>query len=189
MPLVITPDEGIPLPLDATPEDLKDFREKAHALFNTVQELVTNGLDIEITDQDHKAAAQMLATEEVPTNKTVKAGSIIVLENILSEYDKEILDVTRRLRTFVTNKLLLETEDQDPKIRLKALELLGKISSVGLFSNNIDITVTHRSVADIERELMRVLDTTGMTLDVTPETKTLAAIDLDEELGRNNADA
>ena len=34
----------------------------------------------------------------------------------------------------VTNKLVLESENPDPRIRMRALELLGKISDVGLFS-------------------------------------------------------
>jgi hypothetical protein len=36
------------------------------------------------------------------------------------------LDGTRWHYVLVTNKLLIETTDEDPKVRLKALELLGK---------------------------------------------------------------
>ncbi len=41
MPIVVTPEVGIPLPFDTTPEEIDDFREKAHALFETVQDLIT----------------------------------------------------------------------------------------------------------------------------------------------------
>jgi hypothetical protein len=85
----------------------------------------------------------------------------------------------------VTNKFVLETQDPDPKVRLKALEMLGKINGVGLFSDRIDVTVTHRTVKDIETELRKTLELyEGEYTDVT-ESKpvSLAEIDLDEELG------
>jgi DNA topoisomerase VI subunit B len=80
------------------------------------------------------------------------------LEAILSSYDQELMDVSRRLRHYVTNKLLEETVDEDAKVRLKSLELLGKISEVGLFSERKDITITTRTQADINTELEKTLE-------------------------------
>jgi hypothetical protein len=60
MPIVATPEVGIPLPFDTTPEELDDFRDKAHALFETVQELIKQGASVEITDED-KAASHKLS--------------------------------------------------------------------------------------------------------------------------------
>ena len=112
----------------------------------------------------------------------------INLEAILSEWDEEVLDVSRRLRNYVTNKLIMESVDPDPKQRIKALELLGKTANVGLFAERIDINVTHRTVNDIEAELRRTLELYGATPDIEDvepieNTKNLATLDLDEELG------
>jgi hypothetical protein len=56
---------------------------------------------------------------------------------------------------------------------------------VGLFSERVDVTVTHRTVTDIETELRKTLELYGGdVVDVTPNApKSIAEIDLDEELG------
>ena len=158
MPIVATPEVGIPLPFDTTPEELTDFREKAHALFETVQELIAQGASIEITDEDKAASHQIAATGKIPPVKNLTPGTIINLEAILNEWDQEVLDVSRRLRNYVTNKLIMESVDPDPRQRMKALENLGKVAGVGLFSERIDINVTHRTVQDIERDLAKTLE-------------------------------
>jgi hypothetical protein len=185
MPVVATPELGIPFPFDTTPEELDNFRAKAEAMLNTVEELERNGLDVEVTDDDRIQSHGMMLEESIPSPKNVTPASVKHLNAILSEYDKEVLDVHRRLRNYVTNKFVLETQDPDPKVRLKALEMLGKINGVGLFSDRIDVTVTHRTVKDIETELRKTLELyEGEYTDVT-ESKpvSLAEIDLDEELG------
>ena len=47
------------------------------------------------------------------------------------------------MRTYVTNKLIEVSGCGDTKQELRALELLGKISDVGLFSEKTEINVTH----------------------------------------------
>jgi hypothetical protein len=188
MPIVVTPEIGIPLPFDTTPEEIQDFREKAHALFETVQDLVLKGAQVEVTPEDKAKSHQIAAEGKLPPAKTLTPGTIINLEAILSEWDQEVLDVNRRLRNYVTNKLLMESVDEDPRQRMKALENLGKISSVGLFSEKLEVTVTHRSVDDIEKELARTLEMyMGDAVQVEPTeldtVKSIGDIDLDEELG------
>jgi hypothetical protein len=187
MPIVATPELGIPFPFDTTPEELDEFRNKAHAYFETVKELMDQGMTVEVTQEDKVASHQIMAGGQMPPAKTLTAGTIVNLEAILTEWDQEVLDVSRRLRNYVTNKLIMESTDPDPKQRIKALELLGKVTSVGLFSDRIDVNVTNRTVSDIENELRKTLELYGgKTIDVTPDpdNKCLAELDLDEELGR-----
>lgn len=185
MPVVATPEIGIPFPFDTTPEELTDFREKARALLNTVQELEASGLEVDITDEDRDQSHKMLAEEQVAPARELTPASIKHLNAILSEYDREVLDVHRRLRNYVTNKLIIDSVDPDPKVRLKALEMLGKVSSVGLFSERVDINVTHRTVKDIETELRKTLELYEGDYEVVdnPKQVSIAEIDLDEELG------
>jgi hypothetical protein len=188
MPLVVTPELGIPFPFDTNPEELLDFREKAAALLSTVEELEKNGLQVEVTQDDRMQSHGVMLEETFPAPKNLTPASVKHLNTILSEYDREVLDVHRRLRNYVTNKFILETQDADPKVRLKALEMLGKINGVGLFSDRIDVTVTHRTVKDIETELRKTLELyEGEYTDVTEDKPvSLAEIDLDDELGTDS---
>ena len=187
MPIIATPEVGIPLPFDTSPEEIEDFREKAHALFLTVEELTKHGMPVEVTEADKTEARVAFAAAKVPKNAT--PGTIVHLESLLSEWDQEVLDVGRRLRNYVTNKLIVESNDPDPKVRLRSLELLGKVSSVGLFAERVDVNVTHRTVADIESELKKTLELFGgEVIDVEPiePPKSVAEINVDAELGTEN---
>lgn len=185
MPIIATPEIGIPLPFDTTPEEIEDFRERAHALFETVQELIKQGATVQITEEDKAKSHEIMATQKLPPAKELTPGTIINLEAILSEWDQEVLDVHRRLRNYVTNKLLSESIHDDPRQRMKALENLGRIGGVGLFSDKIEVNVTHRTVDDIERELAKTLEMyMGQIEEVQPEQpKSIGDIDINEELG------
>lgn len=187
MPIIATPEVGIPLPFDTTPEEIESFREKAHAYFKTIEALTKQGLGIDITQQDKMESHQIMASKKLPLAKNLTSGTILNLEAILTEWDQEVLDVNRRLRNYTTNKLIVESVDPDPKQRMRALENLGRIGAVGLFSEKIDVTVTHRTVIDIESELRKTLALYGspiVDVEVKETPKSIDDIDLDEELGR-----
>lgn len=190
MPIVVTPEVGIPFPFDTTPEEIDGFREKAHALFETVQELVLEGASVDITDEDKATSHQIAAEGKLPPVKNLTPGTIVNLEAILSEWDQEVLDVGRRLRNYITNKLIMESTDPDPRQRMKALENLGKISNVGLFSDRLEVSITNRSIDSIENELKKTLELymgevehAPTELDEVQKQKTIADIDIDAELG------
>jgi hypothetical protein len=187
MPIIATPEVGIPFPFDTTPEEIEDFREKAHAYFKTVEALAGQGVGIEVSQADKLSSHQIMANGKMPAAKELTSGTVLNLEAILTEWDQEVLDVHRRLRNYVTNKLIAETVDPDPRVRLKSLEMLGKVSNVGLFAERVDVNITHRTVIDIESELRKTLALYGgpvadVEAKVVP--KSVAEIDLDEELGR-----
>jgi PHP family Zn ribbon phosphoesterase len=99
---------------------------------------------------------------------------------MLREYNSEFVADAAELRLIVTNKLLDLSSCGDPRIEIKAAEMLGKISDVGLFSEKTEITVTYKSVSDIDeaikdkiRKMMRM-----HAIDV-PTTQ----LDVDKELG------
>jgi hypothetical protein len=185
MPIVITPEVGIPLPFDTTPQELSEFRQKANAYFNTMQELLKNGGQATVTDEDKHASHKIFAESRMPPVRELTPGTIINLESILSEWDQEVIDVSRRLRNYVTNKLIEDSTLPDPKHRLKALEMLGRISSVGLFSDKVEVNVTHRSLSDIESELKKTLAIYMGDAERVDKAKpiSLEELDYDAELG------
>ena len=106
---------------------------------------------------------------------------------MLTEYDHEFLNATKRFENYITNKILLETGDEDPKVRLKALELLGKRRGVNLFSDQLEVTIKSKPSEEIEERLNRVL---GQYLDKQADIEDveeldLLSIDLDKEFGLN----
>lgn len=157
MPIVVTPESGIPLPFDTTPEEIEQFRERAKAAVETIKEIISLGGEVEVTEQDRRTARDAVGTNSIKIAES-NAGSLVHLEAILSEYDKDLLNSATRLRSYVTNKLLIETTDGDPKVRLKALELLGKTASVGLFNERLEINVTHRTIDQIDNELESLIE-------------------------------
>jgi hypothetical protein len=85
----------------------------------------------------------------------------------------------------VTNKLIKETENPDPRVRIRALELLGKISDVGLFTDKTEVTITHRTTDELREslrsKLSKLVNSEEDIIDaefVDPD-----AIDIDAELG------
>jgi hypothetical protein len=86
------------------------------------------------------------------------------------------------MRTYVTNKLILETENPDPRIRLKSLELLGKISDVGLFTDKTEITLRHRPTEELEQMLRERLTQVieNEVFEPRADAKTPAKLDLSE---------
>jgi hypothetical protein len=186
MPIVVTPESGIPLPFDTTPEEIVQFRERAKAAVETIKEIISLGGEVEVTEEDRRTARDAVGSNSIKITEN-NAGSLVHLEAILSEYDRDLLNSASRLRSYVTNKLLIETTDGDPKVRLKALELLGKTAGVGLFSDKLEVNVTHRTIDQIDNELENLLEKYMGPVEVVEaetekELNSLLELD-DDELG------
>lgn len=197
MPLVITPEVGIPLPFDVSPEEAEQFRERAKAAFNTINELIQAGAEVPISTENSTQAHEIVSQEKKFDVVKTSPGTILKLEALLDAYDHEFLDATRRFQNYVTNKLLEESEDDDAKVRLKALELLGKRRGVNLFSDQMEITIKQKPSEEIEARLNRILEKyvkDAIPVEATEikesEEPSPLDIDLDAELGlKNDANA
>ena len=111
-------------------------------------------------DEDDEVFAEKIFTGEIPkpaTKQIFKPGVAVKLGALLEEYDVEIAKSSAQLRTVATNKLIELIDDPDPKVRLKAVEMIGKIADVGLFAERTEITITHKTTEELEKELMGVL--------------------------------
>ena len=157
MPIVVTPEVGIPLPFDVTPEEAEGFRERAKAACATILELIQGGADVKVEDEDSTRAHAIATTEKFVPAKT-PPGTILKLEALLDHYDHEFLEANRRIQNLVTNKLIEETENEDPKIRMRALELLGKRKGVQLFTDQVEVTIKQKPIEEIEKELGSLLE-------------------------------
>tara|TARA_R110002012_G_scaffold246197_1_gene421275 strand:- start:583 stop:1188 length:606 start_codon:yes stop_codon:yes gene_type:complete len=166
MTLHIEPEIGVPIDANTPYEDLK---ERAEAACNTAEELAEHGLDVNPTREDKDVAAKLAvayaddpeATSKKVTTKRAAAltpASLVLTNHILKEFGSSVVESAVQIRHLVTNKLLLESENDDPRIRIRALELLGKISDVGLFAEKSEVTITHQSTDDLRAKLRSKLE-------------------------------
>ena len=108
----------------------------------------------EVDEEDkHKAREVFLGNELASDADLSSPGMVVYLQSLLSEYDTVVVKSAQQMRTYVTNRLLRETDNPDPRIRMKSLELLGKISDVGLFTDKTEITMRHRPTEELEQML------------------------------------
>jgi|TARA_R110000824_G_scaffold248159_1_gene437259 hypothetical protein len=193
MTLTIRPELGVPLGEEESVLDLKDRTEAAS---NTALELAEHGLDIEPTKEDKDIASKLAVAYAADPEKVSKKASskkvskltpasLILTNQILQEFGHSVAESATQIRHLVTNKLLIESENADPRIRVRALELLGKISDVGLFSEKSEVTITHQSTDDLREKLRSKLEKLVNPVDDIEEAEFMDAepIDVDEELG------
>ena len=152
-------------PLDAfAPETMKltDTREKIHAAAMTACALLAVGDDIpeeEVADGRDLARVIFQQGRE-PTEEELKRPAVVLhLEALLSEYDYDLLQEAQTIRRYVTNRLIEESSpDKDPKYTLRALESLGKITEVSLFTERVEVTVKQQSTEELEDKLKKALE-------------------------------
>jgi hypothetical protein len=100
--------------------------------------------------------------------------------SFLRTYGQQLALDVASTRAAITTKLMEIANCGDPKYELKALELLGKHSDIGLFTERSEVTINYKSPDALEEAIKervkRLLN--ADIIDVTPVGK-----DLDEELG------
>jgi len=96
------------------------------------------------------------ATSRISTNTrigTMTPAALRAIDMSLKAFGENVVESSTQLRHYVTNKLIEESDNPDPRIRVRALELLGKISDVGLFADKTEVTITHQTTGDLKDAL------------------------------------
>jgi hypothetical protein len=137
--------------------------EKTAALFKTTEFLEAFGADTTVSEEDkvraraalHESVSTASDPSKLPATTAVAntPGSVRHLKEILSEYDHVVVKSAVQIRTFVTNRLIEESTNPDAKIRMRALELLGKIGDVGLFIERTEVTVKHKTTIELQSSI------------------------------------
>lgn len=202
MTVHITPDNTHPLPDKLSDQIAPSLQENARVAASTATLMVELGMPFEMTEEDEEAARKLF--QEVDKKKVYPKnnkdrhsttpvdsynppdlynGNVAVkLAALLTEYDhKVVLDATQA-RTYITNRLLEISSCGDAKHELRAIELLGKMSDVGAFSEKSEITITHRTSEDLKQAIQEKIERLlGSTIDSTAKT-------LEEELDIEDVD-
>lgn len=79
------------------------------------------------------------------------------LTGMLVAYDWEFVQQAKELRGYTVAKIVEETKHNDARIRLRALQMLGQVTEVGLFTERVEVTRVDASEAEIEKRLREKL--------------------------------
>lgn len=93
------------------------------------------------------------------------------LVSMLAAYDWEFVEQAKQLRGMAVAKILEETNHPDARIRLKALDMLGRVTEIGLFTEKIEIKKPDLSDAELDQKIKDKLNKFMSVVDV---------VDLDE---------
>jgi len=79
------------------------------------------------------------------------------LKDLLDQYDYQLPNSANKMRQYIINKLFEAAEEGEPNLSLKALEILGRVNEIGLFTTKIEISVADKPTADLEKDLSLLL--------------------------------
>ena len=158
----LVPDIGVPYEKGVS---FMDLRDRAMAACATAKDLAAYGLNLDTPNEEDREIAAILAeayaldpesaSKDVTHTRTndLTPASLVLVGSILDEYGQRVVASSMRVRELVVNKLILESDNPDARVRLRALELLGKVSDVGLFTEKKEITITHQNTDDLRATL------------------------------------
>ncbi len=171
-PDVVATTTATPLPFaQAAPADIID------AQVQTAQWLKDLGLDDE--EVESKADAQAarssfasLVTGQPPQNTqqalaNIKAPAAVQhLVGMLTAYDWAFVEQAKELRGYAVAQILEEVKHPDARIRLKALDMLGKVTEVALFTERVEVKKTQMSDVELETRIKEKLNRFMGVIDV-----------------------
>jgi len=169
------------LPFDLSDEQPATHKDGIAIAINTANLIEELGGSIDFDDADLHKAAELIngvdkpnSPRHVTVSSQAKATAVLV-----REFDFQAFVDVQQARNYITSKLVAISDCGDTKLELKALELLGKHSDVGLFTERSEITVHHTTSQSLENSIKerikRLMNTE--VIDITP------IDDLDAQLG------
>ena len=189
MPVVkIEPTDEYPVPYSTDDEDLDNFADKLASVANTAELLEQLGAVPEMTKETLAEEKELLDAaiknqKVAPLTKSLPAA--LGAAAFLKAYGQSRAFDIDQIRAALTNKLLEIADCGEVKYELKAIELLGKHSDIGLFTERSEINVNYNNPESLESAIVervkRLLN--ADVVDIKP-----LGMDLDEELGIYDAD-
>ena len=162
----------------ATPQALLDAQIKTADFL----ESIGAASDEEVEEKANTKNAQLAFTamaagapaekvkQTLMANTTPQAVRRLV--GMLTAYDWAFVEQARQMRGYAVAKILEDTEHPDPRYRLKALEMLGKVTEVALFTERVEVKKTELSDEEIESKIKAKLGKYMGAIEVTAHEKT-----------------
>ena len=184
----IEPTDEYPVPFSTDDEELDNFADKLASVANTAELLEELGALPEMSKQTLEEEKQLLDAaidkqKIKPLTQSLPAA--LGAAAFLKAYGQSRAFDIDQIRAALTNKLLEIADCGETKFELKAIELLGKHSDIGLFTERSEININYNNPesleAAIKERVKRLLN--ADIVDIKP-----LGMDLDEELGILDAD-
>jgi hypothetical protein len=178
----VEPTKDHPVPYIAQDDETKTFRDELAVTANTLSLLEELGGGPDVDPETARAEKSLVENALKKQNKKAMQSvttAAYAAREFIKEYANQVAADVNEVRSAITTKLLALANCGDPKFELKAIELLGKHSDIALFTERSEITINHKSSADLEEAIKervkRLLN--AEVIDVTP-----LMDDLDAEL-------
>ena len=184
---VVPSNKDVPLiqNVEGTP---RDIAAKLDAFFNTAEFIQEAGGDVVVDEQARTESRAIFSGAEQAPAQPSSSAVAMHLKAVVNEYDHQVLESNIQARQYIVNRLLDISDPRNetkPMEQLKALELLGKVSEIGLFTERVEININTKSTAELEEDLVRTLSRYVNPVQITDSTQdTVLGVNLDEELGR-----
>ena len=151
----VEPTAEHPMPFDLSDEEPKTHKDAVAVAINTAELIDSLGGDIHYDNNDLHKAANLIKGDGKPNKpKHVSSSAEAAAAQVLiKEFDFQAFADVMQARNFITNKLIKIADCGDPKTELKALELLGKHSDIGLFTERSEITINHTTSESLEKSI------------------------------------
>jgi len=170
-------------PRTSPPLDKSSPQEILNAQVNTTAWLEKLGVDDDdkaLKEANAKAAQKVFTALSTNTPvaetkhqltqiKTPEAVRHLVA--MLAAYDWEFVEQAKHLRGMAVAKILEETNHPDARVRLKALDMLGRITEVALFTERVEIKKADMSDSDIDKKIKEKLNKFMGVVDVEDVTE------------------
>jgi len=145
-------------PLKHLIRDAINDRDLLKAKSKTVASMMQHGLEATIDEAEDTKAMQQFHRhiQQLPIEPQSLNSPAVVLKltALLSEYDHEVVRDAAQMRTYITNRFLEESgPDKPAQVRMRALENLGKIDGVDLFTERSEVTIKTLPTESLEAKL------------------------------------
>ena len=183
MPIVeIEPTKDHPVPYDLAEEKPATLMDEIAVAGNTAELQESLGAELDVSEGDTQREKELLdavANAKKPSNLT-NQSTAFAAATFLRTYGQQLAMDAAEARAAITNKLMELADCGDPRYELKALELLGKHSDIGIFTERSEITVNYSSPEDLEKAIKDRVKTllNATVVDTVPLSQSL-----DKELG------
>jgi hypothetical protein len=155
--------EFSPVPRHLTPSELKQRHAFAKEAFKDRDFLTQQGHpeppEPQLTYAEKNEALNIfLEQPDAPVAPTTP-GAAKALDKLLKRFDYTLANSTNKMRQYVLFKLFELAENEDPKLQIKAVEMLGKVSEIGLFTTKVEVAAADKPTGDLESELNELMST------------------------------
>jgi len=153
-------EHDLPMPKDKQPKLSVRDRIKAESQTAKLLEVLGDPDEVPATEEEKVLSRNIFSSGREPSDFELDANPGIArhVGEMLDRYDRELVADATEIRVYLTNRLIQESNSDKDATRLKALDMLGKLSDVGAFMDRKEIYVHNQSTETIEDALRKKID-------------------------------